>query len=209
MLPYPESPWVPSDALFKRVQLKPFDATGAFKRCALPSSDAAMELIRRHFFANKPPGLGIRFVDYIHNEKAVQEFEGRLGTMDVEAKKVAFSPEWSKEKDAGERRKRIERWKSSADLFTPLKVPSAKQNIESARVVPLWHGTSGDNCLSICSSGFATFGKHHFFDPKASKGTTANTDGGYFGSGIYFTNSAEYAALYNPENLILSFVAMR
>ena len=42
------------------------------------------------------------------------------------------------------------------------------------------------------------------------KDANASTDIGYFGSGIYFTNSARYAAMYAPMvHLLLSWVSMR
>ena len=53
------------------------------------------------------------------------------------------------------------------------------------------------------------FGKHHFFDTHADAGPASSTDLGYFGSGIYFTNSAHYAALYARGHLLLSWVSMR
>ena len=45
--------------------------------------------------------------------------------------------------------------------------------------------------------------------PAAGKGANASTDIGYFGSGIYFTNSARYAAMYADGHLLLSWVSMR
>lgn len=68
----------------------------------------------------------------------------------------------------------------------------------------MWHGSSADKCQSICESGFTFFGKH-------KGGTVKSTDEGFFGSGIYFTNSARYAAdIYSDgQHLILAWVSMR
>ena len=65
-----------------------------------------------------------------------------------------------------------------------------------------------EKCESIATSGFAYFGKHAYFDSKTQFSTTS-TDIGFFGSGIYFTNSAQYAALYAKGHLLLSWVSMR
>jgi len=52
-------------------------------------------------------------------------------------------------------------------------------NSTTARILPLWHGTSATALSSICSNGFAALQK---------------TDTGYFGKGLYFTSSFDYAA---------------
>jgi len=49
----------------------------------------------------------------------------------------------------------------------------------SVRIVPLWHGTSLNALSSISSNGFAAL---------------QETDSGYFGKGLYFSESFEYAA---------------
>ena len=70
----------------------------------------------------------------------------------------------------------------------------------------MWHGTKKEICHSICQSGFTFFGKHDILQGKKDQ----NTDAGYFGSGIYFTNSARYAAeIYSDGNLLFAWVCMR
>jgi len=73
----------------------------------------------------------------------------------------------------------------------------------------LWHGTK--RAEAICSNGFAFFGKHALFENPAAAGP--NVDIGFFGSGIYFTNSAQYAAMYSANKvggtLLLAWVSMR
>ena len=52
-----------------------------------------------------------------------------------------------------------------------------------------------------------TFGKHEL---KTGGNNGLNTDLGYFGSGVYFTDSAQYAAdCYNNQNLLFTLVSMR
>jgi len=71
----------------------------------------------------------------------------------------------------------------------------------------LWHGTNEKKCDYICRSGFAYFGKQ---DLEGKFLSADNTDEGFFGSGIYFTNSARYAAdCYAEGHLLLAWVSMR
>jgi len=76
----------------------------------------------------------------------------------------------------------IARWKKQADQFSPLEINSSTSRTDScvkAKVLPLWHGSKKEICQSICSSGFTSFGKHHYFDEAAHKGNTSTTDKGY------------------------------
>ena len=77
-------------------------------------------------------------------------------------------------------------------------------------MLPLWHGT--EHADSICTSGFTFFGKHHLHPSKlfpVNVPKMESTDIGYFGSGIYFTNSAHYASIYSNGSLFLAWVSMR
>src|SRR5262249_44618491 len=78
-----------------------------------------------------------------------------------------------------------------------------------AKVLPLWHGSKEDKCKSIIEIGFTSYGKHHYFNEDAKKGSNQSTDMGYYGSGIYFTDSARYAAMYGNGLLFLTWVSMR
>ncbi len=78
---------------------------------------------------------------------------------------------------------------------------------KSTKILPLFHGTNQAACHSICESGHTFFGKTNLsINPEDS----SNTDDGYFGSGIYFTDSAKYAAdIYSEGHLVMSWVSMR
>jgi len=130
--------------------------------------------------------------------------------MEIEAEK--FTPQGKNEQPQQERQNTIHRWTKITGTFPPIEISGPKRikRFLKTKVLPLWQGTSGNKCESICSSGFTFFGKHHCFDPNAQKGPQASTDVGYFGSGIYFTNSARYATMYSEGgNLLLSWVSMR
>lgn len=84
-------------------------------------------------------------------------------------------------------------------------------SIKQAKVLPVWHGAKQKKIPLICLNGFKSDGKHHY-DPKggASPGADPTTDIGYFGSGMYFTNSAGYASRYGGDGcLVLAWVSMR
>jgi len=190
---HPEAPWRPSPNIVKRIEQKPEEAN-AFKLCLLLKGDPELEFAKQYFFANKPAGLGIRAVYYIDNPGATQVFEGTLRGTEVDANKPIFKPNWPNEPQASDRGKAANRWKSMANLFGPFKLGDNESAITSAKALPLWHGSNAVKCGSIASGGFTYFGKHHFFNPNAQKGTAPSIDQGYFGSGIYFTDSAQYAS---------------
>ena len=82
-------------------------------------------------------------------------------------------------------------------------IDGQNEELKHAKIVFGWHGTNSPKARSICESGFTYFGKI---------GYGASTDEGYFGSGIYFTESAKYALMYasgSEASLILSCVSMR
>ncbi len=70
----------------------------------------------------------------------------------------------------------------------------SRKRDESIKVVPLWHGTADSVVRNVCETGFAAL---------------ATTDDGYFGKGLYFTNSAgkNHAGIaFSSRNAILHFV---
>ena len=200
LLPYPNTPWQIGTEALKRI---PQDSN-RFKKWELLPTDPETQFVTRYFLHHKPHGYAIAKISIIHHPFHTQGFEAELVNIDEEAKK--FLPRWNTEEGAEERKGVIGRWKSQVESFDPLEVTQLP--LSSAKVLPLWHGSSVTKCESICSSGFTYFGKHHFFDNHAS-GDAASTDLGYFGSGIYFTNSAHYASLYSNGHLLLSWVSMR
>ena len=204
----PQTPWAISKGLFSRITAQSPTAHQRFKKCALLSSDPEHAFVLRYFLEHKPVGYSISHVHCIHNRAHTQVFEAELTNMESEAKH--FLPRWNKELHHEQRGEVIHRWQSCTQSFTPLELSTAegKETILAAKVLPLWHGSNQEKCASIATSGFVYFGKHAYFDPQTSQSTTS-TDIGFFGSGIYFTNSAQYAAMYAKGHLLLSWVSMR
>ena len=205
LLPQPNSPWHISPDALKRM---PQDAN-RFKKWELVPTDPETQFVVRYFLQMKPHNYAIGKIFCIHHPFHTQGFEAELINIDEEATK--FLPRWNTEEGVEQKKGVIERWKSQAAGFDPLEITleGQKTSLAAAKVLPLWHGSSEAKCESICSSGFTYFGKHHFFDAHADAGPASSTDLGYFGSGIYFTNSARYAALYSNGYLLLSWVSMR
>lgn len=202
--PFPKTPWKISEVVFAR--MKEEAQSGAkFKSCLLEQSDPDAAFVLAHFLAQKPPNLAIKSIHCIHNSIQTQVFEGAFLSMEQEA--ASMPPVGKNEEPKAARTKVLQRWKEATSQF-PIVEMEKRGILTQANVLPLWHGTR--HADAICSSGFTFFGKHHFFDKQnANAGANASTDIGYFGSGIYFTNSAHYASMYNSSTLLLAWVTMR
>ena len=206
--PIPKTPWNVTPGLFARIQSQPGDS---FTRCEVLPTDPEARFILHHFMHSKPHGYAIRKIYCIHNPAQTQTFEGRIKIIATEADNPAFAPKGKTETPQHERAQALQRWQACTTPFSPIKIegPKRTDKFTEVKVLPLWHGSNQQKCQSICTSGFTTFGKHHYFNPAAVQGANASTDIGYFGSGIYFTNSAQYATMYANGHLLLSWVSMR
>jgi len=209
-LPEKKTPWQISSRLFERIMTAPYEAgEGRYKKCPLFQEDPESAFVFNYFEQHKPANRVISNVYCIHNPTQTDEFVARVENIDSEAK--TFMPEWRAENDPATREKVIQRWQTQANQFFPITIKKTKREdtFTHVRVLPLLHGTSQAVCHSIASNGFTYFGKHHFLHPEAKAGKFKNTDPGYFGGGIYFTNSAKYAAMYDTGTLIIAWVAMK
>src|SRR5262249_22177399 len=151
---------------------------------------------KAYFLHQKPAGYGIRKIKCIHNPNLTITFVSSLQNIDQEAAKPLFSPKWQEENLTPQRKHVIDRWQKLTAEFFPIEIQmhDRTDRVLRAKVLPLWHGSTEEKCVSICSTGFTYFGK---VDYKQS------TDFGYFGSGIYFTDSARYATMYSNGHLLL------
>jgi ankyrin repeat protein len=202
--PFPRTPWKISEVVFARIKAQAPSAA-KFQSCVLEQTDPEAAFVLAHFLAQKPPHLGIKSIQCIHNSIQTQAFEGAFLSMEQEA--GSMPPIGQNEEPKAARALVLRRWKEATSQF-PLVEMEKRGTLTQANVLPLWHGTR--HAEAICTSGFTFFGKHHFFDKNNAKaGSNASTDIGYFGSGIYFTNSAHYASMYNPDTLLLTWVTMR
>jgi hypothetical protein len=206
--PVPKTPWNISPGLFTRIQSQPEDP---FARCEVLPTDPEAAFVLQLFMHSKPHNYAIKKIHCIHNPDQTQSFEGGVKIIEREADNPAFTPKGKTEPPQQERAHVLQRWQASTASFSPVKIkgPKRTDKYTEVKVLPLWHGSNAQKCQSICTSGFTSFGKHHYFNAAAGQGDNNSTDIGYFGSGIYFTDSARYAAMYANGHLLLSWVSMR
>ncbi len=210
----PKTPWNISLDLFARIQNQPQpqnQSKDAFKKCEVLSTDPEVAFVLQYFMHQKPHKYGISKIYCIHNPDQTSSFESGIKIIEREAENPIYISKGKEEEPKKERAKALQRWKECTASFSPFKIkgPRRTDKYTEVKVLPLWHGSSPEKCTSIFTSGFTSFGKHHLFNPAAQKGANASTDIGYFGSGIYFTDSPDYASMYSNGHLLLSWVSMR
>ena len=208
-LPNPNTPWHVTPEVFNRMQ--PSGTTGSHYKCELKAGDIEWTFIQKYFEADRPENRSIKRAYCIHNPAATNQFEATIPSLEVRAKNPFFAPQWQKEDCAPLRKKTIERWKSQTTPYSPFSItmPGKRTDTyEHVKILPLVHGTRAATCDSICDIGFTFFGKHNLIHGEQELGS--NTDLGYFGSGIYFTNSVRYATLdcYSDGNFFIGWVVM-
>ena len=198
-------PWQINDRLFQEMK----GVKGTYKKVQVLPTDPEWRFVWRYFHHDKPTRYGLKRVFCVHERHQQQAFELNLAAIEREADK--FAATWKEEPRADVRQVVMARWQQTVQGFSPFQTMESdgrRRSWEKTKVLPLWHGSSEQVCRSIAESGFVYFGKTnlgstHSQDPKS-------TDEGYFGSGIYFTNSARYAAdIYAKGHLIMAWVSMR
>jgi WD40 repeat protein len=198
-------PWRISDPLFGEMKTQ---RKVPYKKVQVLPTHADWRFVWRYFHHDKPHRYGIKRIFCIHEHHQVKAFELNLSSIDREAEK--FKPTWDTEPRVEQRRVVAKRYQDTVAIFSPfqtLEEGGRKRTWTQIKVLPLWHGSKADLCHSICESGFVFFGKSALKPGEAGKGST---DEGYFGSGIYFTNSARYASdIYSQGHLLLAWVSMR
>ena len=197
-------PWSISKRIFN--EMKSQNSTSSYKKVQVLPMDPEWRFVWRYFHHDKPNHYGIKKIYCIHERHQQQAFEFNISSIEREA--IKFKPTWDQEPRALQRAKAIERWKQGADVFSPFSTMEAdgrRKTWKEVKILPLWHGSSEEVCESIATLGFVHFGK-------ISLGGSApkSTDEGFFGSGIYFTNSARYASdIYSRGYVFLAWVSMR
>ncbi len=208
------SPWLLSEPLFQRVRASSAQK-GRHLECEVRPTDPEWDFVHSYFFQYAPLTYSIKHVFCVHNPPQTGQFEDSLVSMDGEAQNpVFFSPKWQTEDPTGCRAQVMTRWKESAAAFSPVAVVRSgtckrKEVLSHVFVFPYWHGSSQQKVQSICDTGFTYFGKHNYLQ-EGIRDRGLSKDIGFFGSGIYFTNSARYAAdIYSSGHLLLAWVSMR
>ena len=205
-LPDPLIPWGISPETFGRM-VGPTKET-PYKVTQLLPTDPEWNFVWRTFHHQKPTKYSLGKVLVIHERHQQNAFEQNLSAQEREAPK--FPPNWKEEPRAAQRAQAIERWKETTAQFSPfesMESDGRRRSWQATKVLPLFHGTAKEISRSICESGHTFFGKTSL---SKTAGGPKSTDDGYFGSGIYFTSSARYAAdIYSQGHLLISWISMR
>ena len=202
LLPTPATPWMISDNLFQRLER----VDNQYRKCEILTSDPEWQFIQQYFSFQKPANKCIGKAYCIHNGAHLGTFESNLTVIESQAENDFFTPKWRKEDPNPLREKVIDRWKELVAPYSLCTRSNQQVHLNRTKIIPLWHGTKEAVCKSVCSTGFTTFGKHAMLNGIKDE----NSDYGFFGSGLYFTTSAKYAAsVYSDGNLLLAWVSMR
>ena len=199
-------PWGISDRIFGEMKSQ---GSCPYKKVQVLPTDPEWRFVWKYFYHDKPNRYGIKRIFCVHERHQQQTFEVNLSSIEREAE--TFKPTWNQEPRAMQRARTIERWKSATDLFSPFNTRESdgrRRNWKETKLLPLWHGSGAQICDSIAKSGFVYFGKTSIGGK--SSGDPTSTDEGFFGSGIYFTNSARYASdIYSSGHILMAWVSMR
>jgi hypothetical protein len=137
------------------------------------------------FFENNQ----IAKIQVLLNKNLGRNFEGHCEILKMRSTQKEFKPSWDLESNVALR-------KTIMDAMFANLVQSHQPQPGEYCVLPLFHGTREEVMMNIARGGFAAL---------------ATTDDGFFGRGVYFTSSVEYAVnVYSPKNrlVLLSWVAM-
>jgi len=122
---------------------------------------------------------GLKQVIAVYNPILAHGFESYLKTLEgkMKASKMLFQQDdWKNEKNAQRRGEFLDYYQKNAKKY-----PWNKEREGKLLLVPLIQGTSEAAAWNITENGF---------------GVVAKLDDGYFGKGIYFTSTFDYAAKY-------------
>jgi hypothetical protein len=133
-----------------------------------------------------PNDTDIDKIELVHNPDSYRMFLQQIKRTESRQNEETFQPRINAESNPTERKKVLDR------------LQSLTQKVHHNRTVPVvrvWHGCSRTTVSKLLSNGFAALSK---------------MDRGWFGTGMYFTSSAEYAAKYTSSNgcLIMCYVLL-
>ncbi|CAF1199812.1 unnamed protein product [Didymodactylos carnosus] len=121
-------------------------------------------------------GYVIQKIEFINNPDYYQTFLQEILKVEKRQKQKAFQSDLSKETNPDERRQVLK-------IFDGL-CRQVKHN-RTSKFVRMWHGCAREIVPHIISEGFAA---------------NSDRDEGWYGNGIYFTSSAQYASVYSGKN---------
>jgi len=122
----------------------------------------------------------VNSIQLVLNKNLRSMFEGEIAILDKRKNKLPFLPTWHQEEDHVLRGQIMSRLQGIQKNHEPQ---------PAVPVLPLWHGCTASVALEICETGLADL---------------QTTDDGFFGRGLYLTNSWEYATrVYSKADLTI------
>ncbi|CAF0856478.1 unnamed protein product [Adineta steineri] len=121
-------------------------------------------------------GFEIKMIEIVENRDKFNLFCQQIEIVESRQAQSAFQPQIDRETNPEERQKVLKR----LDGLCQQVMHNRKVNI-----VRVWHGCNKQLLPQLLGEGFASLGQ---------------VDDGWFGKGMYFSSSAEYASRYCPQN---------
>ena len=132
------TPWNISDRIFKDMKLQ--NGKINYKKVQVLPTDPEWRFVWRYFHHDKPNRYCIKRIYCIHKRHQQQAFESSLSLIEIESE--TFKPTWSQEPRSAQRAKTIERWRQTADTFSPFTTTEEdgrQKNWKDVKIIPLWH----------------------------------------------------------------------
>jgi serine/threonine protein kinase len=145
------------------------------------------------YWHHRVAGYDVGKVEVIYNPAMNDRFAATLTMLQLRKGSPRYTATWDQRPDSA--------WRSEIQKhLATIAAPYQDEGHPDVKLMPLWHGTSSNNLVSLLSAGYAPFG---------------DSDDGYFGKGIYAAHEASYAELYanginggaihvhNPDGVLL------
>ncbi|CAF4174038.1 unnamed protein product [Adineta steineri] len=115
-------------------------------------------------------------MEIVENRDKFNHFRQQIEIVESRQDQSVFQPVFDEESNPEERQKVLKRLDGLCEQVT---------HNRKANIVRVWHGCNKKLLPQLLSEGFASLGQ---------------VDDGWFGKGMYFSSSAEYASRYCPQN---------
>lgn len=142
-----------------------------------PASRGDWEKVLRCYQHHPVPGYDVGRVEVIFNPDMNARFKSQQKLLQQRQGNPRYLARWREEPHGDRRAEGLTLLENAAQPYFDDEFPDVK-------LVPVWHGTQRENLPSLLSAGYGAF---------------CDTDGGYFGPGIYTTLEAEYAQMYADQ----------
>jgi hypothetical protein len=130
----------------------------------------------KHWIGPLKNGFTTEMIEIVQNRDKFNHFRQQIEIVESRAGQPVFQPNLNGETNIKERQKVLKRLESLYEQVV---------NSRKAHIVRVWHGTNKKLLPYLLGEGFASLGI---------------TDDGWFGKGMYFSSSAEYASRYCPKD---------